>query len=116
MTFILIVIGLAAGVLAGLFGIGGGIIIVPALILWAKFLPATATGTSIAALPLGVLLGAWEYWRKGHVDIQSSLLVAVGLLIGAWLGARLATQVPPLVLKRLFAVFLVGIAVRLWVT
>jgi uncharacterized membrane protein YfcA len=115
MTPILLVIGLGAGVLAGLFGIGGGIIIVPALILWAKFPAATATGTSLAALPLGVLLGAYEYWRNGHVNIQSSLLVAAGLFVGAWLGARLATQLPPLVLKRLFAVFLVVVAVRLWI-
>ena len=84
-----IAIGLAAGVLAGMFGIGGGIVIGPALILLAKFPPQTATGTSLGAilLPVGAL-GAWEYYRRGNLDIAASLWIALGLLFGAWVGAR----------------------------
>lgn len=109
-------IGLAAGVLAGMFGIGGGIVIVPALIILAKMSATSATGTSLGALLLPVgALGAWEYWRHGHVNIRASVLIALGLFIGAWFGAWLAIQLPPQVLRRSFAVFLLVVAVRLWV-
>jgi uncharacterized protein len=109
-------IGLAAGVLAGMFGIGGGIVIVPALIILAKMSATSATGTSLGALLLPVgALGAWEYWRHGHVNIRAALLLALGLFLGAWFGARLAVQLPPQVLRRSFAVFLLVVAVRRWV-
>lgn len=109
-------IGLAAGVLAGMFGIGGGLVIVPALIILAKMSATSATGTSLGALLLPVgALGAWEYWRHGHVNIRAALLLALGLFLGAWFGARLAVQLPPQVLRRSFAVFLLVVAVRLWV-
>lgn len=115
MTLEFIVIGLAGGVLAGLFGIGGGILIVPALMLIGKLPPTMATGTSLAALLLPVgALGAWEYWRHGNVNIRAALIVALGLFLGAWFGARLANVLPGDVLRKLFAVFLVLVAVRLW--
>lgn len=114
-TFLLL--GLAAGVLSGLFGIGGGIIIVPALMLLARLPPTTATGTSLGALLLPVgLLGAWEYYRNGHLNVRAALLVALGLFLGAWFGARLALTLSPVQLKRAFAVFLVLVAIRLWWT
>jgi uncharacterized protein len=110
-----IAIGLAAGVLAGLFGIGGGIVIGPALILLAKFQPQTATGTSLGALLLPVgALGAWEYYRRGHLNIPASLWIALGLLFGAWAGARLAQMLSGPQLQKAFAVFLVLIAIRVW--
>ena len=116
MIAMFIAIGLAAGVLAGMFGIGGGIVIVPALIILAKMSATSATGTSLGALLLPVgALGAWEYWRHGHVNIRAAALVALGLFLGAWFGARLAIQLPPAVLRRSFAVFLLVVAVRLWV-
>ena len=108
-------IGLAAGVLSGLFGIGGGVLIVPALMFLAKMAPQTATGTSLGALLLPVgALGAWQYWRAGHFEVRASLLVALGLFIGAWFGAKLALSISPLALKRAFAVFLVVMAIRIW--
>ena len=77
------IIGLVGGVLSGLFGIGGGLVIVPALILVVGFPIATAAGTSLAALLLPVgLFGALEYYRAGHVDIQAAVVIAVGLLVG----------------------------------
>ena len=110
-----IAIGLAAGVLAGLFGLGGGIIIGPALILLAKFTPQTATGTSLGALllPAGAL-GAWEYHRRGNLDIAASLWITLGLLFGAWAGARLAQTLSGPQLQRAFAIFLVLVAIRVW--
>jgi len=117
MLLIFLAIGLAAGVLSGLFGIGGGIVIVPALLYFARMQPATATGTSLAALLLPVgALGAWEYHRNGHVEWRASLLVAGGLAAGAYFGARLNQLLSPVQAKRAFAVFLLAVAVRLWVT
>jgi len=92
-VILFIAIGLAAGVLAGLFGIGGGIVIGPALILLAGFAPKVATGTSLGALLLPVgALGAWEYYRRGNLNIEASHWIALWLLIRAWLGSRLANQ------------------------
>ena len=115
MLLLFVAIGLGAGVLSGMFGIGGGIVIVPALMFVAKMKPVVATGTSLGALLLPVgALGAWEYYRRGNLDIRASLFVALGLVGGAWVGARLAQQISSATLQRMFAVFLVIIAVRLW--
>jgi uncharacterized membrane protein YfcA len=115
MTILYIIIGLAAGVLSGLFGIGGGVVIVPALLFFAEMTPLAATGTSLGALLLPVgALGAWTYYRTGNLDIRASALVAVGLFFGAYFGARLAQELTPVQLKRAFAIFLVLIAVRIW--
>ena len=114
-VFVFLGIGLFAGILSGVFGIGGGVVIVPALIFLARFAPLTATGTSLAALLLPVgALGAWEYYRKGHLNIPAALMVAVGLFLGAWVGARIAQHLTPVQLKRAFAVFLVLVATRMW--
>jgi hypothetical protein len=111
-----IAIGLGAGVIAGIFGIGGGIVIGPALILLAKFQPQTATGTSLGALLLPVgALGAWEYWRRGHLNIAASLWIALGLFVGAWFGAKLAQTISGPQLQKGFAIFLVLIAIRVWI-
>jgi uncharacterized protein len=114
-VILFIAIGLAAGVLAGMFGIGGGIVIGPALILLAKFSPQTAAGTSLGAilLPAGAL-GAWEYYRRGNLDIAASLWIALGLLFGAWAGAKLAQTLSAPQLQKAFAIFLVLIAIRVW--
>jgi uncharacterized membrane protein YfcA len=114
-VFVFIAIGFSAGILSGLFGIGGGLVIVPALILLARLTPITAIGTSLAALLLPVgALGAWEYYKKGHLNVPAALFIALGLLFGAWLGARLAQHLSPVQLKRAFAVFLVLVAGRIW--
>ena len=115
MVLIFIAIGFFAGTLSGLFGIGGGVVIVPSLIFLARLTPVTATGTSLAALLLPVgALGAWEYYKKGHLNIPAALMLSVGLFFGAWIGARLAQQLSPVQLKRAFAVFLVIVAGRMW--
>ncbi len=117
MVWLLLAIGVGAGVLSGLFGIGGGVVIVPALILIAGMKPIMATGTSLGALLLPVgILGVWEYHRNGNVDLRASLLLALGLAAGAWFGARVAQGLEPVMLKRLFAAFLVVVAARMWWT
>lgn len=117
MTIILLVIGVVAGVMSGLFGIGGGIVIVPALIFFARMPIAQATGSSLGSLLLPVgAFGAWEYWRNGNLDVRASLLVALGLFGGVWLGARAAQLASPATLKRGFALLLLAVAVRMWMT
>ena len=79
--------------------------------------PRTATGTSLGALLLPVgALGAWEYYQHGHVNVRASLLVALGLLIGAFFGARFAQGLDPATAKRAFALFLLVVSVRIWFT
>lgn len=110
-------IGLVAGLLSGLFGIGGGIVIIPALLFFGKMDHQTATGTSLGSLLLPVgLLGALQYYKAGHVNMLASLLVAFGLFIGAYFGARFGLSLNPVTVKRAFAVFLVLVAARIWTT
>ncbi len=114
-NIVFVAIGLGAGVLAGMFGIGGGIVIVPALILLAKFPPHMATGTSLAIflLPVG-MLGAYAYYKEGNVRVVPALLLALGVFLGSYFGARIAQQLSPLVLKRAFSLLLVVVAARMW--
>jgi uncharacterized membrane protein YfcA len=115
MPFTFVAIGLAAGILSGLFGVGGGILIVPALIMIADLPTKTALGTSLGALLLPVgLLGAYTYYQYGNLNVQAALLISVGLFFGAWLGARVAQTIPSMTLQRMFAVFIVLAAIRLW--
>lgn len=108
-------IGLAAGVLSGLFGIGGGVVIVPALVLLTAMQPQTATGTSLAALLLPVgAFGVWHYYRHGALDLRAAMWIAAGLLAGAWLGANLALRLPARDLQRAFALFLLLAAAQMW--
>lgn len=117
MIALTLLIGMAAGVLSGIFGIGGGVLIVPALIYALGYPAKTATGTSLGALLLPVgLLGAITYYRNGHLVPRTALLLALGLFLGAWFGARLTQEMAPALLQRLFAVFLVVMAARLWLT
>lgn len=115
MSVLFVVIGLAAGVLAGLFGIGGGIVIVPALALGAGMGYKRALGTSLAALLLPVgILAAREYWAAGNVDVRAALLLALGLTVGAGISAHYAQSVSQATLQRAFAVLMVVMAVRMW--
>jgi uncharacterized membrane protein YfcA len=104
-------LGLGAGILSGMFGIGGGLVIVPFLILVFGFDPKTAVGTSLFALllPTG-LLGVAEYWRRGELRLAPGLLLALGLFCGAYFGARLTGSISAAAMKRAYAVFLIVVA------
>ncbi len=110
----LLALGLAAGVLAGLFGIGGGVVVVPALLYFFHLEEKVALGTCLAALvpPVG-LLGAMEYYRSGYVNFKFAGLIAVGLLIGGLIGAKIMIGLPPTLMKRLYGGFLALIAVHM---
>ena len=111
-TTILILIGtgLTAGVLSGLFGIGGGVLIVPALIYLLGFSSHKATGTSLVILLPPVGIGAvWEYARNDAVDWRAAIVIAITIFLGASLGAHFANKLPGGTLKLLFSVFLIGL-------
>jgi uncharacterized membrane protein YfcA len=111
---VLLAIGLVAGVFSGMFGIGGGIVIVPALLMLLKMKQLEALGTSLAALipPVG-LLGAIEYYRNGLVNLKYAALIAGGLAVGAYFGAKIMISLPPGMAKKAYALFLVAVAVRM---
>ncbi len=104
----LMLIGLSAGVLSGLFGIGGGILIVPALMYGMGFTQKLATGTSLAILlpPVGIA-AVIEYYRHGAVDIKAAMIIAVMLVVGSWLGSRFSVGLDPTTMKLLFGTFLI---------
>ncbi|XWK90634.1 MAG: TSUP family transporter [Phormidium sp.] len=113
--FQLLLIGLAAGVAGGMFGIGGGAIMVPAMVLLMGMDQKFATGTSIAAqiLPIGIL-GAIVYHREGNLNIKHALLIAAGLVVGNLFGAIFANQpfISSALMKKLYGIFLLLIGFR----
>lgn len=110
--FLYIFIGICAGLASGLFGIGGGLIIVPGLIFLAGFSQLSATGTSLAVLiaPVGIA-GAIEYYRRGNVNITAAIIIAISLLISALLSARLAHRINPNYLRLAFGVFIILVGI-----
>jgi len=111
-----VVIGLAAGLLSGIFGIGGGVVIVPALIYWAGFSQHRATGTSLAVLlpPIG-FAAMWEYYRHDNVNVRAAMIIAGAVFVGGWLGAVIANRVSGPYLRLAFGVFVVVLGMYLMV-
>ena len=111
-VLMMIGVGLGAGVVGGMFGIGGGLIIVPALMLGFGIDQKTATGTSLLAqlLPVAVL-AVIEYSRRGEIRVSWGLSIAVGLVFGTLLGAKLTGLMKPSDMKRLYGIFLVAVGV-----
>lgn len=107
-----ILLGVAAGVLAGLFGIGGGILFVPTLVLLGLG-QVEAQATSLLAILPTVVVGAWSQRRYGNLRPRTALVVGVASVIGVEIGARIAVSLPEDWLRRLFAVMLFGVAVQL---
>ncbi len=118
MTWTLVsLLGLLAGVVSGLFGVGGAVVIIPGLVLIAKLPQHTAHGTSLAALLLPVgLLGVMQYAKRQEVNWGYAAVVAVGLLIGAYFGARLAGSISDVTLRKAFGGVLLLISVKLLLT
>ena len=111
---ILIIIGIAAGVLGGMVGVGGGIVIVPALIFFLGFSQKMAQGTSLGILLLPVgLLGVIQYYKEGYVDIKVLLIISAGFFLGSLLGSKLALSLSQETVKKIFAVLLIIIAVKM---
>lgn len=107
-------LGLIAGIFSGLIGIGGGTIIVPALVFLFGFSQHQAQGTTLALLvpPIG-LLAAYTYYQKGFVDLKVASLICIGFFFGGLLGAKLATKLSNVTLERIFGIALLFIAVKM---
>jgi len=109
-----VVLGLAAGVLSGLLGIGGAIVVIPALVYVFGFSQHRAEGTTLALMvpPIGIL-AVIPFFRRGLVDVRAAALICVGFLLGGMIGGRVAVGLPGPVLQRGFGVLLLGIAARM---
>ncbi len=110
----LITFGLIAGSLSGIFGIGGGTILIPALVFLLGFTQHQAQGTTLAAMipPIG-LLAAWKYWQAGNVKISAAAFICLGFFFGGLVGAMLAQHISAPILKKLFGVFLMFVSLTM---
>jgi uncharacterized membrane protein YfcA len=110
-TILYLGLGLLAGTLSGLFGIGGGTIIIPGLILLAGLSQHEAQGTTLAILllPIG-LFGVMRYHQSGHVKFNIALFICLGFLVGGLIGANMAESIPNLILRKAFSIFLMVVA------
>ncbi|NBO48903.1 MAG: sulfite exporter TauE/SafE family protein [Chitinophagia bacterium] len=110
----LILIGIAAGFLGGMVGIGGGVIIVPALVLLLGITQHNAQGISLTMMlfPVGIL-GVINYYKKGYVDFRYAGLIAAGFLIGSYVGSKFSLSLPQETIKKVFAVLMIILAIRM---
>ncbi|NQU51553.1 MAG: sulfite exporter TauE/SafE family protein [Bacteroidetes bacterium] len=111
---ILIVIGILSGVLAGVFGVGGAIIVIPALVFILGLSQHDAQGTSLAFMlpPVGIL-ATWNYWKAGHVDWKIALVLSLTFVIGAYFGSNLSLNISDRTLRRIFGVLMIVMAVKM---
>lgn len=116
MIFLLyVLLGFAVGILSGMIGIGGGIVIVPALTLFFHMSQHKAQGTSLGFLlaPIGAL-AFWEYYKAGNVDVKAAVMLAIGFAIGGYFGGAWAQHVPEAPMRKIFATVLMLVSIRLF--
>jgi hypothetical protein len=113
-VLILLAIGLFSGMLGGLVGIGGGIVLVPALIYFLGFSQLNAQGTSLALImfPVGIL-AVINYYKQGHIDFNIVFILAIGFVIGSFLGSKFAMNIPQEIIKKCFAILMIYIAFKM---
>ncbi|PKP31335.1 MAG: permease [Bacteroidetes bacterium HGW-Bacteroidetes-16] len=114
-VIILILIGLLAGMFSGLIGIGGAIIMIPALVLILGMDQYSAQGTSLAIMlpPIG-LMAAWNYYKAGAIDLRYAMIIAGAFFIGGFFGSKFALGIPEVILRKVFAAILLVIAVKMF--
>lgn len=110
----LVLLGLLTGSLSGMLGIGGGIILVPALHHFFNVPMTQAVGTSLLIIIPAALVGSLTHYTEGNLEVKVALFVMVGAALGGWLGASLVRYVPELLLKRAFALLMIYIAIRMF--
>lgn len=112
---LLIALGLITGIFSGVIGIGGGIIVIPSLVYFLSMPQQMAQGTTLAMMvpPIG-LLAAYTYYKEGFIDFKVAALLCIGFFIGGLFGAKLAVHLPSLVLKKVFAVVLFILSIKMF--
>lgn len=116
-VLILIIIGLCAGILSGIVGVGGGLIIIPLLMLWLGVDQITSQGTSIAVLlpPVGIL-AAFNYYQNGNVNVNYAVIIAIAFIFGGYFGSKIALHVNPSILKRIFAFIMLLVSIKIFLS
>jgi hypothetical protein len=111
---ILVIIGLMAGVFGGMFGVGGAIIMIPALVYFLGVDQHTAQGTSVAIMlpPIG-LFAAYNYYRAGQVNIWYAVIIAITFMVGGYFGSMIAVKLPENLMKKIFGILLILVALRM---
>ena len=113
-VIILVLIGLFAGMLSGLIGVGGGIIVVPALVFFLGFTQHEAQGTSLGLLLLPVgILAVSNYYKQGYIDIKVVAIMCLAFVVGGWLGSKLSLALPADTVKKIFAIILFYTAIKM---
>ena len=110
-----VILGLAAGTFSGVVGLGGGVIIVPALVFLFGLSQIQAQGTTLALMvpPIGIL-AAYAYYQQGYVDLKIAALVCLGFIFGGWIGAKIAISIPKELLQKIFAISLFLISIKMF--
>lgn len=111
---ILIIVGILSGLLAGIFGVGGAIIVIPALVFILGFSQHDAQGTSLAFMlpPVGIL-ATWNYWKEGHVNWKIALILSLTFVIGSYLGSHFSINMSDKLLRRLFGILMILVAIKM---
>ncbi len=111
----LLLLGMVAGYFSGLIGIGGGVIIVPALVLLFGFNEHTAQGTTLALLipPIGIL-AVMSYYQKGYVDIKTAIIICIGFIIGGYIGGKMAVSLSEAILRKVFGIVLIALGAKMF--
>lgn len=111
---IIAVIGILSGLLAGIFGVGGAIIVIPALVFMLGFSQHDAQGTSLAFMlpPVGIL-ATWNYWKEGHVNWKVALILSLTFVVGAYLGSNFSVNISDRTLRRIFGILMIVIAIKM---
>lgn len=113
-TFIIIIIGFVAGILSGAIGIGGGIILVPALVYFLGYSQQMAQGTTLMLLAMPVVgLAVYQYYKNGNVQFSTALWLAIGFVLGGYIGGHIANQLPTETLKKIFGFIILIIAIKM---
>jgi len=116
--WLFIILGIFAGLVSGTLGLGAGVVFIPVLVLLWGFEQKSAQGTALAVMVPMTLVGAFRYWKNPETDMSLTiiLLIVVGALAGVMAGTELASRLPNQVLRKVFAIFLVVAAVRMFIT
>jgi len=111
---IIAIIGILSGLLAGVFGVGGAIIVIPALVFILGFSQHDAQGTSLAFMlpPVGIL-ATWNYWKEGHVNWRVALILSLAFVVGAYLGSNFSINISDRTLRRMFGILMIVIAIKM---